>query len=85
MSKINKIKVDDSKILIAIQSGLPLTITTYTLPHEMEDYIANVLRSFLTLLGQTQMIECLCYCVKELVNNAKKANTKRVYFKEKKS
>ena len=84
MSKINKIKVDDSKILIAIQSGLPLTITTYTLPHEMEDYIANVLRSFLTLLGQTQMIECLCYCVKELVNNAKKANTKRVYFKEKK-
>ena len=32
---------------------------------------------------QEQMIEGLSYCLKELVNNAKKANTKRIYFEEK--
>lgn len=82
-TQIKKIKVDEDKIKLAIQNGVPLTITTYTLPHEIEQYIADVLKSFLIQLNQRQMIESLSYCIKELVNNAKKANTKRVYFMDK--
>lgn len=83
MAEVKKIIVDETKIKLAIQNGIPLTITTYTLPHEMEQYIGDVLKSFLLQLNQRQMIETLSYCIKELVNNAKKANTKRVYFIDK--
>lgn len=83
MAQAENIEVDVSKVRKAIQSGVPLTITTYTLPHEMEDYMADVMKVFLTEVRQDQMVESLCYCLKELVNNAKKANTKRIYFEEK--
>ncbi|MCR5218455.1 HDOD domain-containing protein [Treponema sp.] len=79
-----RIKVDENKIKTAIQAGIPLTITTYTLPQEMLVYIEDVLKVFLKELNQEQMFEGLSYCLKELVNNAKKANTKRIYFNQKK-
>jgi putative nucleotidyltransferase with HDIG domain len=78
-----KMSVDADKIKMAIRSGIPLSITTYTLPHEMEIYMGDVLTAFLTELNQQQMIQYLNYCLNELITNAKKANTKRVYFKEK--
>ncbi len=79
----DKITVDSKKIALAIRSGLPLTITTYTLPHDMELYMKDVLTEFLSQLGQSHMVGYLTYCLQELVTNAKKANTKRVYFTEK--
>jgi putative nucleotidyltransferase with HDIG domain len=78
-----KMSVDLDKIRMAIRSGIPLSITTYTLPHEMEIYMSDVLTAFLTELNQQQMIQYLNYCLNELITNAKKANTKRIYFKEK--
>ena len=78
-----KVQVDVEKIRMSIEAGIPLTISTYTLPHEMELYIEEVLRVFLNELNQSQMFDYLSYCLKELINNAKKANTKRVYFEEK--
>ncbi len=80
MVQVKKIKVDEDKVKIAIQTGLPLTVTTYTLPIEMEDYITDILTIFLKQLDQEILKDSLSYCVKELVTNAKKANTKRVYF-----
>jgi putative nucleotidyltransferase with HDIG domain len=74
--------VDEAKIRKAVQSGIPLTITTYTLPHEIEMYITQVLESFLDTVGQEQLKTYIVYCVQELAVNAKKANTKRVYFIE---
>ena len=68
---------------MAIHSGVPLSITTYTLPHDMEIYMSEILTAFLQELGQEHMIQYLVYCQNELITNAKKANTKRVYFKEK--
>ena len=50
----------------------------------MEVYMNDILRVFLEELNQNQMIEYLSYCLSELITNAKKANTKRVYFKLKK-
>jgi len=74
--------VDENKIKKAIQSGLPLTITTYTHPKEIEIYIERVIESFLRHMNQLMLKDYIIYCVQELVVNAKKANTKRVYFAE---
>ncbi|MBQ5569672.1 MAG: hypothetical protein IIT45_04435, partial [Treponema sp.] len=83
MAQEKRIKVDVEKVRKAIESGIPLTVTTYTLPHEIEEYACDILKTFLTELDQAQMADSLIYCLKELANNGKKANTKRVYFEEK--
>ena len=80
MAQIKRIKVDQEKVNLAIQTGIPLTVTTYTLPPEMEGYIVDILSVFLKQLNMDNLFEGLSYSVKELVNNAKKANTKRIYF-----
>lgn len=72
--------VDVPRIKKAVQNSNPLTITTYTLPHDMEVYMEEVLEVFLTELGQKKLKDYLVYCLRELAVNAKKANTKRVYF-----
>ena len=83
-TQAKRVEVDRNKVRTAINAGIPLSLTTYTLPHEMEVYMDDILRAFLEELDQTQMIEYLSYCLSELITNAKKANTKRVYFKFKK-
>jgi HD-like signal output (HDOD) protein len=75
--------VDETKIKNSMRSGIPLTITTYTLPHEIEVYIVKVLAVFLRLAGHENLRDYIEYCIQELSVNAKKANTKRVYFMEK--
>jgi putative nucleotidyltransferase with HDIG domain len=82
MAVSQELIVDVSRIKKAINSGIPLTITTYTLPHEIEMYIEEVLEAFLKELGQEKLKDYLSYCLRELAVNAKKANTKRVYFQE---
>jgi putative nucleotidyltransferase with HDIG domain len=82
MAAAQAIVVDEAKVRKAIQSGIPLTITTYTLPHEIEIYIEQVLEIFLRLVNQEKLKDYIVYCVQELAVNAKKANTKRVYFSE---
>ncbi len=82
MSEEKRIAVDQSKIRRAAQTGMPLSITTYTLPHEMEVYINEVIALFLKELNQEKLTDYISYCVNELTTNAKKANTKRIYFKE---
>ena len=77
------ITLDVSKIKMAIRAGIPLSITTYTLPRDMVEYMEAVLSAFLKELNQSSMNEYLRYCLNELVTNSKKANTKRIYFKEK--
>ncbi|MCX7023715.1 MAG: HDOD domain-containing protein [Spirochaetes bacterium] len=79
----NPLVVDVSKIKKAAHSALPLTITTHTLPHEIEVYIEEVLDVFLSELGQKKLKDYLVYVIRELAVNAKKANTKRVYFEVK--
>jgi putative nucleotidyltransferase with HDIG domain len=82
MAVARELTVDESKIKKAVQSGIPLTITTFTLPHEIEIYIEQVIDVFLKLVDQERLKDYLVYCVQELAVNAKKANTKRVYFTE---
>ncbi len=76
-------EIDLAQIKRAAHNAIPLTFKTYTLPHETEVYLDRVLESFLAELGQEKLKEPLSYCLRELAVNAKKANTKRVYFLEK--
>jgi putative nucleotidyltransferase with HDIG domain len=82
MAGMQGLIVDESKVKRAVQLGIPLTITTYTLPHEVEMYIEQVVTIFLKQLDQEKLKDYIVYCVQELAVNAKKANTKRVYFIE---
>jgi putative nucleotidyltransferase with HDIG domain len=82
MISATELVVDEDKIKKVIQSGLPLTITTYTFPKEIEVYIEKVVDSFLKHLNQLKLKDYIIYIVQELVVNAKKANTKRIYFNE---
>ncbi len=76
-------QVDARKVLQAARSGVPLSIKTYTLPHETEMYLEEILGIFLKEMGRDALKDPLAYCLRELAVNAKKANTKRVYFDEK--
>ena len=76
-------KLDRAQIKRATSSSIPLTIKTYTLSHDTEVYLEEVLEAFLTELGYTDIKDQLAYCLRELAVNAKKANTKRAYFLEK--
>ncbi|MDR2471153.1 MAG: HDOD domain-containing protein [Treponema sp.] len=82
MATAQELVIDEEKIRKAVQSGIPLTITTFTLPHEIEVYVEEVLTVFLREVGQEKLKDYVVYCVQELAVNAKKANTKRVYFTE---
>ncbi|MDR3192367.1 MAG: HDOD domain-containing protein [Treponema sp.] len=82
MATTQELVVDEAKVKKAVQSGIPLTITTFTLPHEIEAYIEQVISVFLKQLDQEKLKDYIVYCVQELAVNAKKANTKRVYFVE---
>lgn len=75
--------IDKNKIRQAIQMNIPISITTYTLPRETEAYIVDVVKVFLKTVNQEGIQDYVVYCLNEMTTNAKKANTKRVYFKEK--
>ncbi len=77
------LEVDVEKIKRSIQSSVPLTIKLYSIPHDIELYLERMLESFLVELGQEKLKDRLAYCMREIAFNAQKANTKRVYFKEK--
>ncbi|MDR2658402.1 MAG: HDOD domain-containing protein [Spirochaetaceae bacterium] len=83
MADEQELIINEEEIRKSIRSGIPLTITTYTLPHEMEAYIGGVVAVFLRLAGHENLRDYIEYCIQELAVNAKKANTKRVYFIEK--
>ncbi|NBF40164.1 MAG: HDOD domain-containing protein [Spirochaetes bacterium] len=75
-------KADEEKVLKAARSSIPLTVKSYTLPRETEEYLEQILFLFLREMGQEQLKDALSYCLREIAVNAKKANTKRVYFQE---
>jgi hypothetical protein len=83
MGDLEEVAVDEEKVVQAIRKEVPLVMTTYTLPRKVEKYIEKVVGLFLEYIRQSSLADNIIYCVQELVVNAKKANTKRVYFLEK--
>jgi len=76
-------QVDSEQVKRAVHNSIPLTFKTFTLPHDTEEYLEEVLTVFLAELGLPDVKDQLAYCLRELAVNAKKANTKRAYFQEK--
>jgi len=76
-------KLNSIEIKRAVNSSIPIVIRTSFISHESEQYIDKVLEKFLIELGHKNIYNVISYCLKELVVNANKANTKRVYFTEK--
>lgn len=76
-------KIDRERLRLAARSSIPVTITTSTFPHEHEAQLEEVLSLFLEEIGQAGLKDAIYYCLRELVVNGKKSNTKRVYFTEK--
>ncbi len=68
------------QILIAQESQRPLVITTHTFLPNAQGYVDRLLKQYLDELGVAALFEPLSFCVRELAVNAKKANTKRLYF-----
>jgi hypothetical protein len=68
------------QILTAQQAQKPLVITTHTFLPNAQGYVDRLLKNFLDELGVSQLFDPLSFCVRELAVNAKKANTKRLYF-----
>ena len=74
--------INRAKIQHIIQRGVPLTIKTYTHTNKIERQMEEILEVVLQTIGQQELQDLLLYCLRELIVNAKKANTKRVYFDE---
>ena len=84
MSELEEqLQLDREKIKTSVSLQLPIEITSYTLPRNTEAYIRSVMETFLDECHQEHLKDYLNFCLSELLTNAKKANTKRVYFKEK--
>ena len=75
--------VDITEIQKAAVRSLPLTFRLTSLPHEFHARLDRILEAYLVELGQEKILEPLSYCLKELIINAQKANTKRLFFEEK--
>lgn len=77
------LEIERNIVRNSIKLQLPIEITSYTLPRNMEAYIQKVLEIFLEECYQDHLTEYLKFCLGELLTNSKKANTKRVYFEDK--
>ncbi len=78
-----RLEIDKQKIRNSVGLQLPIEITSYTLPRNTEVYIRHIMDMFLEECHQDHLKEYLNFVLSELLTNAKKANTKRVYFEEK--
>ncbi len=75
--------ITQKQIQKATRDGKIISIITYSYRSDERDYIDSILDLYLQEAGRKDLKNKLSYCIHELAGNAKKANTKRVYFAEK--
>ena len=63
------------KIYTALTKSIPITITTHKVSRDTELRIEAILELILTEFGLLDVHDKISYCLKEIVTNAKKANT----------
>ena len=73
---------DIENIKIAVQSRQPIDFFCYTLTPDQKERFLKILRVFLEECNQEYLFNYLSYCLFELLDNASKANAKRIFFKE---
>ncbi len=75
-------EADVESIRVAVQKRQPIDFFCYTLTPDQKERFLKILRIFLEECHQEYMFNYLSYCLFELLDNASKANAKRIYFKE---
>lgn len=73
---------DESSIKEAVSKRQPLDFFCYTLDAEQKERFQKILKIFLDACDQDYLYSYLSYCLLELLDNASKANSKRIFFKE---
>ncbi len=69
-------------IKVAVKTRKPIDFFCYTLTPDQKSRFQDILNVFLEECDQKYLFNYLSYCLFELLDNASKANAKRVYFKE---
>lgn len=69
-------------IKVAVKTRKPVDFFCYTLTPDQKSRFQDILNVFLEECDQKYLFNYLSYCLFELLDNASKANAKRVYFKE---
>jgi hypothetical protein len=67
----------------AIRNSKVLTLKTCLYDHRERSYVDKIIRFYAKHFGIERCADQLSYCIHELASNAKRANTKRIYFEEK--
>lgn len=87
MKDVGTIRLNDEdvqKIKTAIAKKQSVEFSCYTLTPEQKERFLTILSVFLDECNQSQFFHYLSYCLLELLDNASKANAKRIYFQKKK-
>lgn len=73
-------ELDEQKIAETFNEEFSIGFRCYTLDSDEEDYLSQALRICLDEIGKDHIYDYINYIYRELLNNAKKANLKRIYF-----
>lgn len=71
-----------SLIRDAVKTRHPIEFYCNSLTSEQRSRFREILKVFLDECEQDQLFTCLSYCLLELLDNASKANAKRIFFQE---
>lgn len=83
MSVLNITSSDILKIQNAVKMHDTIEFTCNSLTNEQKEQFVTILKTFLDACEQSHLFNCLSYCLLELLDNANKANIKRLFFQEK--
>ena len=76
-------RIDREKVHQAVRSCVPLSVRTHTLSSETTNDLEEILGVYLGEMGRSALREPLGYVLRELAGNARKANFKNAYFRDK--
>ena len=74
--------LDIRKVIDSIQRYEPVGLTAYKVPGSSIEGIGKILELYLRKIQLQEYHFQIYYAVRELIENAKKANLKRIYFRE---
>lgn len=80
--ELNVSTEDVQQIQSAVRNRNPVEFSCYTLTGVQKSRFLEILKIFLKECDQEHLFNCLSYCLLELLDNASKANAKRIFFEE---
>ncbi|HBA84413.1 MAG TPA: hypothetical protein DCZ95_10000 [Verrucomicrobia bacterium] len=79
---MNTLSITSSDVQQAIKDNKPVVLRDSGMNTETVDCLVGFLKTFLSAIGKERIHEHLAYCLRELIDNAIRANNKRLFFEE---